>query len=271
MKSVPHIPRFIHLYDGTDVENFDIRKINNYLGQWFGPDRVQIRGEFVRHNLGKQEQILDTVAETIAKARIKDPAKPTETDQLDPEELDQERKWMIEGKPSRDIFYDGLALQQAYITLIEPQENSLEHLHIVFTDRLIGTWDQSDRRYHARVSIYGWPSIISTTGIVEGPAKPREYYFGLMAGLDEELLREEMSERFVDYGDHRLTELLKGYTMQAVFYHLWAEPFCDNPNCRGFNAHWQEEMIRAQLKSPEEFCTKHRKMLCEIRNFKERT
>ncbi|KKK54618.1 hypothetical protein LCGC14_3082920, partial [marine sediment metagenome] len=51
--------------------------------------------------------------------------------------------------------------------------------------------------------VYGWPSIISTTGIVEGPAKPREYYFGLMAGLDEEKVREELKGRFIDHGHHR--------------------------------------------------------------------
>ena len=274
MESVPHTLRLIHLYDGTDVANFDIQEVGDYLGQWFGPGQVQIRGEFVRHNLGGQgpinQQSLDSIAEALAKARIKDPAKPLETGKVDPEELDQERKWLLEGNPSRDVFYDGLAVQRAYLELIRREENSLESLHIAFTDRLIGTWDQSDRRYHARVSMYGWPSVISTTGIVEGPAKPREYYFGLMAGLDEKQLRQEFSGRFVDYGDPRLTELLKGYTMQAVFYNLSAEPFCDNPDCRGFNAHWQEEMIRAQLESPEEFCPEHRKLLREVCNRKER-
>ena len=60
--------------------------------------------------------------------------------------------------------------------------------------------------------------------------------------------------------DPRLTELLKGYTMQAVFYHLFAEPFCDNPDCRLFNAHWQEEMIKAQLQGAD-FCRRHRELL----------
>ena len=152
-------------------------------------------------------------------------------------------------------------MQRIYLELLAGEETSLEFMHVVFTNRLIGTWDQSDRRYHARVSVYGWPSIISTTGIVEGPAKPREYYFGLMAGLDEKDLREELAGRFVDYGDPHLTELLKGYTMQAVLYHLIGEPFCDDPDCRLFNAHWQEQMIRAQLTTAREYCPKHRKLL----------
>ena len=112
-----------------------------------------------------------------------------------------------------------------------------------------------------RLGIYGLPSIISTTGVVEAPAKPREYYFGVMAGLDEEQVREELKGKFIEYGDPRLTEILKGYTMQAVFYHLFAEPFCEEPDCRLFNAHWQEEMIRAQLQSGDDFCPEHRRVL----------
>jgi len=207
------------------------------------------------------EHTLESRVRDICRARIEDPAKPLEKAEPNPEQLAQERMWLLEATESRDAFYDGIALQQTYFELLTDEETSLEFMHIVFTNRLIGTWDQGDRRHHARVSIYGWPSIISTSGIVEGPAKPREYYFGLMAGLDEKQLREELSDRFVDYGDPRLIELLKGYTMQAVFYHLSAEPFCDNPDCRGFNAHWQEEMIRAQLESPEEFCPEHRKLM----------
>ncbi|MCK4850357.1 MAG: hypothetical protein KAT11_03345, partial [Phycisphaerae bacterium] len=110
----------------------------------------------------------------------------------------------------------------------------------------------------------GWPSIISTTGIVEGPAKPREYYFGLMAGLDEEKVREELKGRFIDHGHPRLTEILKGYSMQAVFYHLFAEPFCEEPDCRLFNAHWQEQMIRAQLGTGAEFCRRHQKLVKKL-------
>ncbi len=268
MKSIPQNLRLICLYDGAGVENFDVCRIGEYLGQWFGPDRVQIRPEFVRHHLrphGRMgEHTLESRARDICKTRIEDPAKPLEKREPNPQQLAQERKWLLEGGVNREVFYDGLALQQTYLELLVGEETSLEFVHIVFTNRLIGTWDQSDRRYHARVSIYGWPSIISTTGIVEGPAKPREYYFGLMAGLDEKDLQEELAGRFVDYSDPRLTELLKGYIMQAVLYHLIGEPFCDNPDCRLFNAHWQEQMIRAQLGTGAEFCHRHQKLVREL-------
>jgi hypothetical protein len=44
---------------------------------------------------------------------------------------------------------------------------------------------------------------------------------------------------------------------------LTGEAFCDDPACRLFNAHWQEEMLRAQL--ADNYCGRHRAWLREIR------
>ncbi len=184
--------------------------------------------------------------------------------QPNPQDLAQEVSWLLQGSASREVFYDGTKTQQSCLKLICLSELSADYLHVAFTNRLLGTWDPSDKRYHARVAIFGLPCLISTTGLVEAPAKPREYYFGLMAGLEEEHLKAAMESRFVDYGDIRLTDLLKGYLMQALFYHLLAEPFCQDANCRLFNAHWQEQMITAQLADGEEFCPRHRQLLDEL-------
>ena len=114
------------------------------------------------------------------------------------------------------------------------------------------------------MAVFGVPCLISTTGVVEAPAKPREYYFGLMAGFEEQQLKASIKSRFVDYGDARLTDLLKGYLLQALFYHLLSEPFCQDLHCRLFNAHWQEQMIAAQLAGGQEFCPRHRRLLDEL-------
>jgi hypothetical protein len=53
---------------------------------------------------------------------------------------------------------------------------------------------------------------------------------------------------------------MKGYVMQALFYHLTLDPFCSDKRCRLYNAHWQEEVLEAQLEEPE-FCERHAKML----------
>lgn len=101
--------------------------------------------------------------------------------------------------------------------------------------------------------MYGFPSLISTTGIVEAPAKPKEFYelkqeyvaLGLPVPIEE--LKKKFRGRFIDYDDERLTEIMKGYVMQALFYHIFGEPFCRERRCRLFNAHWQEEVLEAQL------------------------
>jgi hypothetical protein len=77
-------------------------------------------------------------------------------------------------------------------------------------------------------------------------------------------LKEKFRGRFIDHDDERLTEIMKGYVMQAIFYHIASSPFCDDTRCRLYNGHWQEEVLEAQLKQPE-FCERHEKMLEGVR------
>jgi len=115
--------------------------------------------------------------------------------------------------------------------------------------------------------VYGIPSVITTTGLVEAPAKPKGYYLLKpqyeMLGKDLLELKERLKASFIDYEDERLTEVIKGYAMQALFYHLVGAPFCKDKGCRLYNAHWQEELIFAQLESEYEFCPHHSKLLAE--------
>lgn len=166
-----------------------------------------------------------------------------------------------EGFKSFGLLYDGFGLQGIFSNLISRDEQQLNHCHIVFTNQLFGTWDEGDHRYHARVSVYGFPSLISTTGVVEAPAKPREFYFKKRLGMPLEVLKSEFKGRFIDYGDPRLIEVLKGYAMQALLFYTTGNPFCDDPECRLFNAHWQEDLIRAQLSGSYEFCPQHQVIL----------
>ena len=66
------------------------------------------------------------------------------------------------------------------------------------------------------------------------------------------------------YGDPRMTEVAKGYMMQAVIYMATGEPFCSDASCRLFNAHWQKELIAAQLGQGPEFCPYHAGVLEEL-------
>ncbi|MFQ6012003.1 MAG: DUF6775 family putative metallopeptidase, partial [Nitrososphaerales archaeon] len=119
--------------------------------------------------------------------------------------------------------------------------------------------------------VCSFPSIISTSGIVEAPAKPREFYLRLKdnpSPMSQTLLWEEMKEemkgKFIDFADERMTEVLKGYTMQAVLYSLLENPFCEVTTCRLFNSHWQSEVLASQLSGPD-FCDHHDGLLRSLK------
>ena len=142
--------------------------------------------------------------------------------------------------------------------------------HIILTNKLFATLGD-DRRPHIRASIYGFPSVISTAGIVEGPAKPKEFYLykqkytqlGVWE-VEEAKIKQKFKARFIDYDDTRITEVLKGYVAQGLFFYMKGEPFCQKRGCRLFNAHWQEDLIYSQIKSAK-FCPEHKKLLKQIK------
>lgn len=141
-----------------------------------------------------------------------------------------------------------------------------ESCHIILTDKLFATLDEIQRP-HIRASIYGWPSIISLSGIVEGPAKPKEYYqykqkytrLGVWQ-IEEPRVRKKLKGAFLEYGDKCMTEALKGYLAQALFYFMTGNPFCPEKACRLYNSHWQKELLFSQIEKGR-FCSFHRNIL----------
>src|SRR3712207_1472935 len=83
--------------------------------------------------------------------------------------------------------YDGFVMQSIFAEMIPNSEMSLDHIHIIFTALLPCTFNEEDWRYHGRAVICGTPSIISTTGIVEALAKPREYYLFQLGSMREDV------------------------------------------------------------------------------------
>jgi len=146
-------------------------------------------------------------------------------------------------------------------------------LHIVYTSRLPATFEGA--RYHGRVIVACFPlAIISTTGVVEAPARSREFYIqqaayhnakaaGFSVPAEPDFMAElegDFEKQFIGYSDSRMTEVVQGYTLQAAFYLLFGEAFCNNMECRLFNAHTQAEMMHAQLESGG-LCKHHQAML----------
>jgi len=183
-----------------------------------------------------------------------------------PEEIRAEEAYAGTAGGPDTACYDGIQLQGIFAQLIPREEAVLDILHVIFTDRLTCTYDDTDRRYHGRAMIGSNPAIISTTGMIEAPAKPRGYYVDLIAGTgDEEGVRRQYAGEFLEYHDKRLAAVAEGYFLQAMLYYVSGEPFCDSRDCRAFNAHWQRDLLHSQI-GEGRLCERHQRILHSVKN-----
>ena len=112
------------------------------------------------------------------------------------------------------------------------------------------------------------PVIISTTGIIEGPAKPKQYYMDIITNISKESIEEikkKYKGEFLEYNDPRLPDIVEGILLQIIFYYETGDAFCDNSQCRLFNAHWQKDLFISQIKN-QSLCNQHSKILNEMKN-----
>lgn len=256
-------PLEAYIYDETDAENFDISEISRYLKGKGLFKEVKVEDSF----LEKYSEDIDRISEGLAETRIKNLEKSEREFDIDESHRNFEKKRITgESTGKNNVLYDGFTMRNVFSGLIPDQKKNDSDLHLVFTDRFFATWKPATKRYHARVSVYGLPSIISTTGIVDAPARPRGFYEVDQVDSENEenvvvenRLKDHEGE-FVYYGDERLSEIMKGYAMQAVFYQVSTGPFCRDKNCRLYNPHLQKNILKAQLSEPE-FCEEHQNIL----------
>ena len=251
----------IFLYDEPVVPEIKIYDLAIFLEDTLCVT-VEVRKNFFMHfNSDKN------TAYNLASSRVFNPYVPFEKHIPTKEEINFEASFR-NNSSSNIVLYDGFELQRIVQGMIPNEELSSDIFHLVFTTRLGCTYDYDDYRYHGRVVICSNPSIISTTGIIEAPAKPREYYISMhhviSQGLNLDALKEQFRGRFLEHHDKNLSQVVRGYALQAVFYHVTAEPFCDSRECVLYNAHWQEDLIHAQIQSGK-LCRYHQKILESIK------
>jgi hypothetical protein len=119
---------------------------------------------------------LQRLAVGFAKARVHDPHQPVTDREPLYGEIAYERRRLTTRGEAKGVVYDGFAVQSLLATLFDRTELNRHRLPLIFTNQLLATFDESDRRYHLRTVLLGYPAIVSTTGLVEAPAKPREFY-----------------------------------------------------------------------------------------------
>lgn len=157
--------------------------------------------------------------------------------------------------------YDGIILQKLYQEILGKigLEFNLSELYIIIIDDLIASFDEIDWKYHARSIICGNPTLISTSGLIYGLAKPKDYYLKLIYYYQVpqilKTLEKEYRGRFIENNDERINSIIEGLAIQSIYYFIKGDSFCDDPTCRLFNSHWQEEILR--LNSNKIFCKKH--------------
>lgn len=66
--------------------------------------------------------------------------------------------------------------------------------------------------------------------------------------------------RYIEYHDPKISEIIKGYALQALFYYFTGESFCESKECRLFNAHWQSDLLHSQIEVGK-LCDKHQQIL----------
>ena len=272
----------IFIYSDHPSKSLSLPEIINYISCY--GFSAEYRGDLFEFLALPKEEALE-LARRIAGTRVLDITSPLdEIHEPTYGEVEEELAELKGEGSSHGTLYDGLWLQRIFYKIMAekvPDEFNGSFIQIIFTSRLFVTFEtggslttlpldpRPDRgyprsqRYHARVVLTVLPSLISTSGIVEAPARPKEYYWlkasFIQAGKDLSELDLIYKGRFIEYEDPRISSVLAPYVLQAIFDELTGNPFCDNPSCCLYNSHWQEEVLKAQLEG--KLCEKHRDVI----------
>ena len=243
---------YVHLYYSTLTNSFLSKKVSTILQEFMPFIDVDVR-PFTHHSQNNMidGNYRDNLMIQLSHDNGDDSGKGSPADSHNSSNNRYKKTEII----------DGFYLQRIYSRIIDDNESHLSHFHLVFEDNLVCTYDEIDKRYHARPIICGSPSIISIPSIIEGPAKPKGYYFKQMLkdllSISSKEIENEFASTFISYDDPRLTQVATGYVIQAIFFFLTnGNPFCSEYPCRLFNSHWQEELIYTQVINPV-LCEEH--------------
>ena len=192
------------LYDEPAVPEIQLERLGNFLREEF-PVEIEIRENFFHCSSRK-------IYQKIGETRIFDLKKPYQKNNFNTfTEIENENKGNVDNEER--ILYDGFEFHNAISEFIPVDENNIEIFHVIFTDKITCTFDENDFRYHSRALIGCNPAIISTTGMIEAPAKPKQYYLDLITNFHQEKNEEikKYKGQFLEYHDPRISEITEGY------------------------------------------------------------
>jgi hypothetical protein len=233
----------------------------------FNPDLVSVQFVSDFWDLVKDADV-PRVAYQLARSRVLTASSPS----LNEEVLPMEQKYEeanLRRKESRKVgpVYSGLQfLALCRDVLAEARLSFAEILRtVVVTPQRLGTYETD--RWHLRTILVGAPTVISVTGFVEAPARPREYY--VLKQSDPILANDFLKARddWLSHDDPRLTLVARGYLLKAIYF--MTDPagfqFCGDRNCVFSDPHWQSDLVRTHASEPVPLCTQHSAFLRFLR------
>jgi hypothetical protein len=253
----------VFLYDEPSVPEILVTELGEFINETFCVE-VEIRERFFTFFKDSARKF----AYDLAASKILNPLAPFEIHIPTSHEIMlEENSFTNFTNKNNIVMYDGFEFKQIIANAIPQSESDADKLHLICTDKLTCTYDYDDYRYHGRAVICSNPAIISTTGIIEAPAKPREYYLQMLEnmaqGLNLDVIKNQFKGKYLEYHDLKLSEIIKGYAMQALFYYLTGQSFCESKDCKLYNAHWQEDLLHSQM-TVNKLCNQHQKILDKI-------
>ncbi len=198
---------------------------------------VSVKGGIFSENRGEH------TAKEIAHTRLSDMNSRALKRPLSVEVALEEK--ILSGHNIRGIIYDGWRLLRVMFEHLPPEERTDNVIAV--TDRLVATMERGENRYHIRTVLNSVPTIVSTSGIVEGPARAKEYY-----------LKGCTDEPYMTHEDYRMSEAVLSYILQTVMWRYTGDPFCTRKGCRLYNSHYQKDVIKSQVNG--ELCEEHRRI-----------
>jgi hypothetical protein len=249
------------LYREPTVPEIQLVEIQKFIANTFSVE-IELRENFFKF-------IDEKIFEKIASTRIFDLKKQFKKHVPSIEDIRIEKESRDTSDQETMMLYDGFEMQKIITEFIPAGERTDSTLHVIFTNKTTCTFDDNDDfRYHARALIGSNPAIISTTGIIEAPAKPKQYYLDLMTCFSEEEIKEikeKYKGEFLESRDSRLHKIAEGYLLQGIMYYETGEAFCEDKECRLFNAHWQKDLFYSQIEN-RKFCKRHSEIMYELKN-----
>lgn len=262
----------VFLYTDRPSYALDVRDVAEYLSSILGKRfEIEIEGDFLNKYVPTSSDERNETIMRLASARRWaekltgfnwHPLTLEERANYESRNVGDESPNTYVSLPLRDVgpnggYYEIGMLQNILRNTIPAEKKDDRDIHIIYTSRGLGDTDIGGGIYpHARTAIFGLPNVISSTGMVDGPARPDEFIVEWNAGVSSTgHLENKFKDRMLLNNDSRITEVAKGVSLSAVLNHFTTKIFCESNNCKLFDAHIQEDLIKSQING--QICKKH--------------